>query len=239
MIARLVASVTAAICLLVLLLPSGSSEAVKAVSTDGEATVYLAGDFSGAFDVAYNATLLEAPKNKGWSGVSLLLVGAVIPGPGISIGLSTGDPSERKVYAFTSAVDTHGHQTYNSTPVVCGAGCRIELRGTATSLEALLNNRVISRWSRTSMPLVKPSIQINAEVAKTGDRIHAVLTPVSIISGTHKLANPTCAFTTQGVDPSGLGTLTFKGAFRPGSQVAFVSLKTGHRGDACDHPPDR
>ena len=207
--------------------------AVTSASTDGEATVYVTGDFSSGFDVAYNAVLHEAPQNKGWSGVSLLLVGTVIPGPGVSVGLSTGDPSERKIYAFTSVVDTHGHQTYKSTPVICNAGCRIELRGTATSLEALLNNRVISRWTRISMPLVNPSIQVNAEVAKPRDTILAVLAPVSMIARTKTLANPTCAFTTQGVEPSGIGTLKFSGAFRPGARVAFVSLKTGHRGEKC------
>ncbi len=217
----------------VVLTPSTSAAAVTSASTDGEATVYITGDFSRDFDVAYNAVLREAPRNKGWSGVSLLLVGTVIPGPGVSIGLSTGDPSEHEIYAFTSVVDAHGHESYNNTPATCGAGCRIELRGTATSIDAVLNNRVISRWSRASMPLVNPSIQINAEVAKAGDTIHAVLTPVALTIGTRTLKSPTCAFTTQGVEPNGVGALTFSGAFRPGAQAAFVSLKTGHRGDKC------
>jgi len=53
--------------------PSGSGAAVTSASTDGEATVYIAGHFSSNFDVAYNAALSEAPPNKGRSGVSLLL----------------------------------------------------------------------------------------------------------------------------------------------------------------------
>lgn len=93
--------------------------AVKSASTDGEATVYVMGKFSEAFDVAYRGRLNPGARNKS-SGttLSILLIGQDVPGPGVSIGLA-GDPSHmHTVHPFTYAVypNAFTSPTSNSTP---------------------------------------------------------------------------------------------------------------------------
>lgn len=57
-----------------MLLPSISAGAVKSLSTDGETTIYLQGDFSRSFDITYNVVFAPSSANRSWSSVSVNLV---------------------------------------------------------------------------------------------------------------------------------------------------------------------
>src|SRR5271163_41417 len=91
----------------VLLLLGGSgsvpSKAATALSTDGEATVYLMGDFTSDFDLRYRATLSASVSNRSWSTIGIMLLGRANPGRSVEIGLANGDPDGQTVVAFTSA----------------------------------------------------------------------------------------------------------------------------------------
>jgi hypothetical protein len=206
--------------------------AVTPVSTDGEATVYLKGDFTGAFDLTYRAALVPSPQNKSWTVLGIMLLGTKNPGPGVEIGLSNGDPSETIITAFTSFTDANGKNVWKTVPTSCNAGCVIELKGDAEKLEAIVAGKSIGSWARASLPLSEPYVQLNAEVDKSGDTIKASLVRIRTTAAGVDLPSPTCAFTTRGIEPSGDRMLTFSGVHND-AQGAFVNLLTSARGDKC------
>jgi hypothetical protein len=216
------------LCLLAL--PNAARAVVKSASSDGEATVYLWGKFSANFDVAYKAILKPGLDNKSWSSLSILLVGSRIPGPGVSVGLSS-EAHHRTVRPFTYAVFPDGQYDYDNHVASCAAGCVIELRGDASRIYALVNGKVLTSWSRWDLYLKDPSIQLNAEANGAGDTIDALLSPVRIVADGHALA-PTCAFTTRGIEPTGSPRLSFHGTTND-SGGAFVNLLTQTHGERC------
>lgn len=205
---------------------------VKAVSTDGEATVYLRGNFTGAFDVRYRAAIASFPRNGSWSMVGLLLVGH-IPGPSAYVGVTSPGNDGRNA-PFAMATELGGKSSYVTTPDACATSCVIELRGDHKEIQALVNGRVAMTWARAIVPLVDAGVQLNAEVSQPGDRIEASLTPIHAVADGRVLGTPTCGFTTQGVAPTLHGqSVLFAGGYRPGAPADFVALKTGRRGDRC------
>lgn len=219
-------SVTVAITL-----PYVAEGAVKSASTDGEATVYLAGNFTANFDVAYRAVLKPGPRNKSWTSLGILLVGTQIPGPGAFVGLSS-DPKTHAVTPYTYVdFPRQGQFEYKKQFGKCDAQCIIELRGDRARIFASINNSVVASWSRSDLYLQHPSIQINAQAHGTGDSIEASLIPMRTTAHGRAL-NPTCAFTTRGIEPVGLSTLRFTGTTNDGLGE-FVNLSTGTHADKC------
>jgi len=204
---------------------------VKAASSDGEATVYLAGSFSAEFDVAYRAVLKPGDHNKSWSTLSILLVGRQIPGPGASVGL-VSDASHPRARPFTNVVYSNLKDDYKNYGASCTTGCVIRLRGTAARIYAYVDGKEMASWSRSDLYLQRPYVQLNAEVHAAGDSVDASLTPVRAVVAGHALPHPTCAFTTRGIEPAGLAAITFHGKTNDAGG-AFVNLYTGARGDKC------
>ena len=205
---------------------------VKSASSDGETTVYLKGKFSSDFDVAYRATLRPAAHNKSWSTLSILLVGSQIPGPGASVGVASDPTRHGSVRAFTYVVYPSLKDSYESHSTNCAEGCLIELRGDTRNIYAYVNGNMLASWSRSDLYLRQPRIQLNAEVHRQGDSIFASLTPFRNILAGHILPRPSCAFTTRGIEPVGLATLTFHGKTSDAGG-AFINLITGVHGDHC------
>lgn len=214
-----------------LIVPPALLAAVHAYSSDGEATVYLSGDFSQPFDLSYAATMDAAPRNRSWSYVGILLLGNPLPSDSVEVGLFRLAASRGRPSLFTS-ITTKGSSSGFRDEGTCAANCVLELRGDRTIIEALANGRVITRWKRTEFHMDKPYIQLNGEVARTADTISAHLRPLNTTLGSHSLKSPTCAFTTQGIDArqSPDHALTFEGTFRPASRVAYISLADGKLG---------
>ena len=206
--------------------------AVKSASSDGEATVYLKGKFSRDFDVAYRAILKPAAHNNSWSSLSILLVGSQMPGPGASVGVASDPSHHTSVQAFTYVVYPSIKDNYESHSTSCAEGCLIELRGDTRNIYAYANGNMLASWSRSDLYLQHPHIQLNAEVHGPGDSIFASLTPVRTIVAGRILSHPTCAFTTRGIVPVGLATLTFHGKTSDAGG-AFINLITGVHGDHC------
>lgn len=205
---------------------------VKPVSPDGEATVYLAGDFSGDFEIAYRARLAPAPHNKSWSTLSVLLVGRVIPGPGASVGIANGVPSGGVLSTFSDVTFADGKNSYRNGHTACSAGCVLELHGTKQDVRALIDGKQVAFWPRSALSLVGPSIQLNAEVHAAGDVITASLVRLHAVAGGLALADPTCAFTTRGIEANGRRTLRFTGTNHAAPGTYFSPI-TGARSDSC------
>jgi hypothetical protein len=210
----------------------GAVAAVKSASSDGEATVYLSGAFSTDFDVAYRAVLKPGAHNQSWSSLSILLVGSKIPGPGASVGVASDPSHHGSITSFTYVVYPNLKEDYEVHSVSCTTGCLIELRGDAYDVYAYVNGKQLATWSRSDLYLAHPSIQLNAESHGAGDVLDASLTPVRTTGASRALPRPTCAFTTRGIEPAGLTTLTFDGQTGDESG-AFVNLSTGAHGDKC------
>jgi hypothetical protein len=212
---------------------------VTSVSTDGEATVYLNTDFGQDFDLAYDVTFEPAPENKSWSTVSILLVGAKFPSASVSVGLSRGYPNATTLSAFTTSAHPNERQTYRAFPVQCMVRCRLELRAQRGDLYALVDGRELASWPRWGYPMANPAVQVNGEVGEVGDRLSA-----SLVSARRRLAGvptpaPTCAFTTQGIEPRALGTpgsIAFAGSRRPDARVTYIALADGSASDSCPEP---
>lgn len=88
----------------------------------------------------------------------------------VSIGLyrsahSTWSPS---VYTATLATTVERLPQPRSS---CGTTCRLELRGDLFAIEALVDDRPIERWPRTTFRITAPHVQLNAEVDHVGDSI--------------------------------------------------------------------
>ena len=205
--------------------------AVKSASTDGEATIYIAGNFTSDFDLAYRAVLKPGTRNKSWTSLGILLLGSQIPGPGAFFGLS-GDPKHHSVTPYTY-VNFPGRQLeYKKQIGDCSDSCIIELRGDTARIYAYFNNKLLTSWSRSDLNLRGESIQLNAEAAGAGDELTASLTPLKTVSRGHVLASPKCAFTTRGIEPSGRSTLRFTGSTN-NALGHYVTLETGLHADKC------
>jgi hypothetical protein len=202
---------------------------VTALSTDGEATVYLTGDFSGDFDVAYDVAFEPAPANRSWTTVSIALLGRT-PGASMAVGLSRGYPTPATLAGFTLANAAQQRMRYLPFTVTCTTTCLLELRSQQGMVYALIDGHRVGAWPRSAMPIAKPYLQINGEVSRIGDRILARLTPVHTLARGFALGAPTCAFTTQGIEPAafgGRGALRFSGARDPSGRVTYLALYNG------------
>jgi hypothetical protein len=208
---------------------------VRTVSTDGEATVYLMGDYSGDFDLAYNVVFDPASSNHSWSTVTLMLLGPLQPSAWISVGLSRGYPKPASLQGFTASSRLGKPETYKNSSVRCSLACGIELRADKTTIYALVNGRTIEAWSRKVLTIIKPYVQLNGEVHAIGDRISARFYLVRAVADKKRLLSPTCAFTTQGVEARAIAPagIVFRGARRPDARVTYVSLKDGSTGASC------
>lgn len=219
-------------CVVSVLMSQIAVAAVKPASPDGEATVYLLGKFSEDFDVAYRAVLKPAIHNKSWSSLSILLVGSQIPGPGASVGLASTPPSGVSTRPFTYVVYPGLSNDYRSYSATCAKGCIIELRGDARKIYASVNGKRLASWSRSDLYLQHPYIQLNAEVHGSEDYIFASLNPVRTIAVGRRLSRPICAFTTRGIEPTGLAMLIFRGK-TSNAAGAFIDLLTGAHRSKC------
>ena len=202
--------------------------------TDGEGTAYLTDDFSGDFDLAYDAALAPAPSNRSWSLVGVMLKSRTSPA-WMELGLSRSDPDAAALTVFTAASTSSGKRSWNPVPTACAPVCEIELRGDTTTLYAFVNGRKVDEWSRSSFPIAKPYVQLDAEVNAVGDTISAQLTlRRGLVSGA-PLQSPTCAYTSQGVEAKlqSPTVLAFSGQFRTDAPVTYVSLIDGTSEDRC------
>ena len=210
---------------------------VKATSTDGEATIYLSGDFAEAFDVAYAITLRPSPANHAWTGVSLLLVGTKWPGSSLSIGVSRGYPHPGTLAVFTTSSHPGSKDEYRSAPVQCEPYCVLELRADSQSVYAILGRRTVRKWLRSSFPMFHPYIQINGEVSAVGDEIRASLRQRRSTLNGKALPQPICAFSTQGVEPRVVpGGFEIVGSRAVSARVTYISLLDGKAKDSCPTP---
>jgi hypothetical protein len=211
----------------------------KSLSTDGEATIYLTGDFSTGFSVAYNAILPAALGNRSRTFVGIMLIGRTNPGPRIELGLTRGDPNAAALQAFTSVNSRNGGHRFQSIPVRCTPACRLVLRGDKVRLRALIvtQNAIqeVGSWARSDFGFLRPYVQLNGEVSERGDTIAAVLVPMRVVAASQSLPAPTCGFTTRGIQPRRLagGTLTFTGTYRDAAPTSFVDLRSGRLVGRC------
>ena len=229
------AEVTAIVAVLCLALGrTQSSAAVKAVSTDGEATVYVTGDLSRNFNVSYQAALHPSPGNRSWTTVGVMLLGRANPGPSLEVGLARG-PSNA-LTGFTSTQGVKPRATFKAFVVRCTPGCVLTVRADENAYYASIEGAQVGEWPRKQFDFIKPYIQLNAEVIKPGDSISAVFLPIRLVSNSEPMQSPSCAFTTRGIEPSLLpnGALQFVGTYRRDAPPAFVSLGTRHHGDRCE-----
>ena len=84
-----------------LLTESGAYAAPKAFSTDGEATVYVNGDFRKEFTLVYEAQLSPIATNGGWSVLAVSILGGPPPSDAVTIGIY---PTPKGVRVFTSVL---------------------------------------------------------------------------------------------------------------------------------------
>ena len=216
----------------IVLCTAAARGAVKPVSPDGEATIYLNGAFSSNFDLAYRAVLKPGSSNRSWTSLSILLVGRKIPGPGVSVGLISDPPRRGVVSAFTYTIYGDLKDDYRSHSVSCRNECVLELRGDAFSIYAYLDGKRLATWSRSDLYLLRPSIQLNAEAHGLGDSLVASLTPLRSTAARQELRHPTCAFTTRGIEPRGNTVLTFHGTTND-AQATFLNLSTNTSHAKC------
>lgn len=206
--------------------------AVTSASPDGEATVYLLGDFSGNFDIVYRGTLKPGPANKSWSTLSILLVGSRIPGPGVSVGLAEVPSHRGAIKPFTYVVYPGATDDYVRHSMNCDVGCVLELRGDPRNVYAYVDGRRLGSWSRSDLYLRHPYVQLNAEVHEAGDSIRASLTAVRPVVAAGLVLHPTCGFTTRGIVPAGHRTIAFRGT-TDNARATYTDLLTGARKDKC------
>jgi hypothetical protein len=206
--------------------------AIQSASTDGEATVYITNKFTRDFDIAYRAVLTPGAKNKSWTTLSMLLVGSRLPGPGATVGLATGDPKIRHPHPFVYVVYPGSMHSFHNFNTNCAAGCTIELRGDSRRIYACVDGVELASWSRSDLYLQQPYIQLNGEAHAAGDTLVASLSPIRTTVAGRSIKNPTCAFTTHGIEPRGLDTITFRGMTNDAGG-AFLNLGTLNHGDKC------
>ena len=216
--------------------PSG--HVPKAVSTDGEATIYVMGDFARGFNIAYNAVLPQLNLNRSASFLGITLLGRRTPGGSIALGLTRGEPSQ-SLAVFVATTTARGARHYEAIPSVCLPACTLVLRGDRYGIYAFVVTadgiRKLGAWARADFVMTRPYVQLNGEVAEPQDRIDATLIPLRVVVDSHDLPAPGCAFTTRGIapgrDPS--GRLRFTGTYRPDGAPAFIDLKSGKAVEHC------
>ncbi len=208
--------------------------AVTAASTDGEARVYLVGDFTKDFRIASDVRFPPQTTNRSWSFVGILLIGREPGSAAVSVGLSRGNPSQR-LSAFTTAASPGLSNPFRAVPAACAVSCRIELRSRSENIFALVNGRTIGSWPRSTFWMRSPYIQVNGEVSELGDRIDAEVRPIYLLAGARKLKAPACSFTTQGIEAHRRfpESLEFCGVRRRDAPVTYVSLRSGAHADTC------
>lgn len=210
------------------------STAVQATATDGEATVYVLGDFESRFDLAYKFTLHPDPVNTSWGTLGIMLIG-VKSNASVEIGVSQGYPNPLALAAFTSVSFPGNKNRYRSFPKLCNSVCRVELRGDKERIQALVGHRVIGEWPRRALQMVKPYVQLNAEVSKPGDKILGRLLPLQTTANGRGLPFPMCAFTTKGIEARRVAAfIDFFGMHQPSARVTYFSLKDGTPRRRCD-----
>ena len=208
--------------------------AAKSASTDGEATIYIFGDFSKGFALSYAATMRPQPANRGVSFLSIDLLSTGMPFRGVAVGLSLGDPKATSLKAFTTSTTAHGSD-YTPFTVDCAPACTLQLRSDGQTIYAFAGTQKLGSWPRSKFGFVKPYVQINGEVVKPHDAITASLAPIQLVANGQTIPPPQCAFTTQGVFPLRQpdGTLTFTGTFTLGADVTYLDARTGARVNTC------
>lgn len=216
--------------------------APKAVSTDGEATIYLTGNFSRGFNVAYNAVLPKIRTNRSTTFLSLMLLGRHNPGSSIALGITRAAP-DQSLEMFVATTTPQGAKNYRAVPAVCLPACTLILRGDRYGLFAFAVTgeavQKLGSWARADFGFVRPYVQLNAEVTAPGDRIAATLIPMRVIADSQSLATPHCGFSTRGVMPrrEPSGALTFAGTYRPQAQASFIDLKAAANVERCSSEP--
>ena len=196
--------------------------APKALSTDGEATLYLRGDFRRDFLMEYNVEFAAAYDNKGWSTFSITFLGGPPPSDAVTVGVYGVAHSGR---VFT-AVTRDGRLTFRPTRHVCAPACRLSLRGDVNGLSAFLDDVWLQSWPRFSLRAPASAFQLNGEVSTPGDRVTIEVSPVRTTAGGRKLGMPTCGFTTRGirVREEQYGALTFAGVYTESAPASYVKL---------------
>lgn len=219
-----------------MLLPSNAK--VKPVSTDGEATVYLNGDFLREFELSYDITFHPARHNRSLSFIDVILLGGIPPSGSITVGLMLGAPNPSALSAFVTTNRRGEKQKFEQFPLTCRSHCRLELKGNTTEFSASIQGRRIRTWSRSDVLMRKPYVQLNGEVSGPGDSIFALVAPIRMTAGGHSL-RPTCAFTTRGIEARSTSSHAFEfvGTSRSDARVTYVSLRTGNAQEKC--PPEK
>jgi hypothetical protein len=211
--------------------------APKAVASDGEATVYVIGDFSRGFNVAYNAVLPAEATNRGMTFAGIMLLGRP-PGGSIAFGLTRGVQNQ-SLQVFVSTTTSRGARHYATSPAGCLPACTLVLRGDRYGIYAFAVTadavRKLGAWARADYALVRPYVQLNGEVAARGDHIAATLIPMRVVADSYDLPPPRCAFTTRGIAPrrTAGGTLEFTGTYRSDAATSFIDLRTGEMVGRC------
>ena len=206
----------------VVLAGRAATAAPTAFSTDGEATVYLRGDFRGDFELVYDAQMRVMPENASWSVLNVSLLGGPPPSDAVTIGIF---PVAGHVHVFTSFTQ-RSKTVFRDTGIVCEPRCRIALHGSASALVGSAAGRAVGSWPRFALRAPMPAVQLNAETSAPGDRLDATLSAVRTAAHGRALARPACAFTTRGIEvrfaPD--GTLHYAGAYRDDARTAYFSL---------------
>ncbi|MBV8245172.1 MAG: hypothetical protein JOZ38_04550 [Candidatus Eremiobacteraeota bacterium] len=158
-----------------------------------------------------------------------MLIGSENPGPAVAVGLTTGNKGGPELFAFSTVTKRDKLTETKNRGVDCSRGCTIELKGDTVQFDAIVDGHRVARWRRAEVSLTNPYIQINAEVGAPGDRVSATLSPRHLIANGNPVLAPSCAFTINGVEPSGSPILMFKGSFHS-APAEFVDLLTGRRG---------
>jgi hypothetical protein len=211
---------------------SRAARASLTLTTHGEATVYVAGNFTRDFDVSYVLAVDTRRNNRSFTTIGVMMIGATDPGPSAEVGLANGYPSAKGTSGFV--LGSHGHGTTSSAVwgLPCGATCTIELRGNSDHVSAYLDGRLAGTWSRSDLSIESPYIQINAEVYKEGDAISASVVTKKATAGGRALQAPICEFTTGGIEARSKSptSIRFAGVYRSGARSTYAWLKSGTEG---------
>jgi hypothetical protein len=213
--------------------PTGSFAHAAGASTNCEATVYLTGDFTKGFTVAYHARLDPTPSNRARTMLGIMLIGKANASPAVELGLTRGSGSS-VLKVFTTETRAAGNSRYQSRTAHCNPACDLVLRGDRHYVYADIGTTNLATWRRSDFAFVKPYVQLNAEVAHPNDSIAAVLFPIRAVADAVTI-EPACAFTARGVNAARLpdGTVTFSGTYRANAPQSFVRFGDGHLSDRC------
>ena len=121
-------------------------------ATHGEATVYIAGNFTRDFDVSYVILLAGPSNNKSFTTIGMMLIGATDPGPTAEVGLAQDYPAANDVSGFAIGSRDHGTTSSAIWGISCGSTYTVELRGTSDHVYGYVGGRLAAAWSRTTFP---------------------------------------------------------------------------------------